>query len=94
MRFSIIDLVKDVEDYKIQRDRYYKLLKKSREPPSFFRFWEERISEREVNLAFENYVRSMQRLERKYNPNFNNNLRRKIAATLQPSAPLYEEVVM
>ena len=94
MRFSIKDLVRDVEEYRILRDRYNKLLKKSRENPSFFKFWEERVSEREVQLAFDDYVSCMQHLERKYNPNYHNNLRRKIAANIQPSAPPYDAVIM
>jgi len=94
MRFSIKDLVRDVENYKILRDRYNDLLIESKKPPSFFRFWEKRVTPLEVRNAFEDYVKSMQYLEKKYNHNYHNNLRRYVTNKIQPTAPPYDELMM
>jgi len=94
MRFSIKDLVRDVENYKIMRDRYNDLLIESKKPPSFIRFWEKRVTKLEVKNAFEDYMKSMQRLERKYNKNYHNLLEKQAIYNIKPSAPPYDEMIV
>ena len=91
MRFSIKDLVRDVEEYKILRNRYNDLLLKSKEKSNFFKFWEKKVSDKEVSIAFDDYVKCMQNLEKKYNRNYHNILRKQI---VKPSAPPYDAVIM
>jgi len=94
MRFSIKDLVRDVENYKIMRDRYNDLLIESKKPQSFFRFWEKRVTQLEVKNAFDDYVKCMQSLEKKYNKNYHNLLHKQAFCNIKPSAPPYDAMMV
>lgn len=84
MRFSIKDLLKDVEDYKIKRERYEKLLLQSKKKIHPLKFWEEPVDNIEIKIAYEEYITSMQKLESKYNPYYYNNLRKQILYGIYP----------
>lgn len=92
MRFSIKDLVRDVEEYKVVRDHYNDVLKKSKEKKNKLYFWKDSVSEEDVKLAFVDYVKCMQGLEKKYNRNYYDILRKQ--ALQEPSAPPYDDIIM
>ena len=91
MRFSIIDLINDVENYKKKREEYNIILENYQNRSSF-KFWQKNITEEEVKFAFEKYIDAMQVLEKKYNPHYHNNLQKKIVLDIQPSAPNIDEL--
>ena len=67
MRFSIPDLVRDVDRFVEARDKWQKFLKWENYSHGFIG------SKEKKTKLYENYIRAMRRLERKYNPNFKKN---------------------
>ena len=66
MRFSIKEMVLDVEDFQNKKYYYQKLLFKSQKDIPFYKFWENKVYQWEIDEAFRSYVNAMQKLERKY----------------------------
>jgi hypothetical protein len=89
MRFSIKDLVKDVEDFQNKKFLYNELLLKSQKKVPFYKFWEDKVSQFQVDEAFRQYISAMQKLEQKYNPHF---YKRLLRPQVPPSAPPYSEL--
>jgi hypothetical protein len=68
MRFSIPDLVRDVNRFSEARDKWQKFLK-----------WENYShgligNKEKKDKLYSNYIRAMRKLEKKYNPNYGKNI--------------------